>query len=66
MDVALQSSVWVTSPEFAGYLQKRGFHVSVDLMKIKAYTLSNYIFVSCYGSGASYGSNDGSLCMVLR
>jgi len=28
MDVALQSSVWVTSPEFAGYLQKRGFHVS--------------------------------------
>ena len=25
MDVALQSSVWVTSPEFAGYLMKRGF-----------------------------------------
>jgi hypothetical protein len=27
MDVALQSSVWVTSPEFAGWLMKRGFHV---------------------------------------
>jgi len=26
MDVALQSSVWVTSPEFAGWLNKRGFH----------------------------------------
>ena len=26
MEVALQSSVWVTSPEFAGYLSKRGFH----------------------------------------
>ena len=26
MDIALQSSVWVTSPEYAGWLQKRGFH----------------------------------------
>jgi len=26
MDIALKSSVWVTSPEFAGWLQKRGFH----------------------------------------
>jgi calcium/calmodulin-dependent protein kinase I len=26
MDVALNSSVWVSSPEFAGWLQKRGFH----------------------------------------
>jgi hypothetical protein len=26
MDVALQSSVWVSSPEFAGWLGKRGFH----------------------------------------
>ena len=26
MDIALKSSVWVTSPEFAGWLMKRGFH----------------------------------------
>jgi hypothetical protein len=26
MDEALSSSVWVTSPEFAGWLLKRGFH----------------------------------------
>jgi len=26
MDIALKSSVWVTSPEFAGWLKKRGFH----------------------------------------
>jgi calcium/calmodulin-dependent protein kinase I len=26
MDTALESSVWVSSPEFAGWLQKRGFH----------------------------------------
>ncbi len=36
MDTALQSSVYVSSPEFAGWLVKRGFHVmkqtcSVDL-----------------------------------
>lgn len=28
MDTALQSSVYVSSPEFAGWLMKRGFHVS--------------------------------------
>jgi hypothetical protein len=28
MDVALQSSVWVTSPEFSGWLIKKGFYVS--------------------------------------
>lgn len=28
MDTALQSSVYVSSPEFAGWLLKRGFHVS--------------------------------------
>ncbi len=27
MDTALQSSVYVSSPEFAGWLMKRGFHV---------------------------------------
>lgn len=27
MDTALQSSVYVSSPEFAGWLNKRGFHV---------------------------------------
>lgn len=27
MDTALQSSVYVSSPEFAGWLLKRGFHV---------------------------------------
>ncbi len=27
MDTALQSSVYVSSPEFAGWLVKRGFHV---------------------------------------
>ena len=43
MDVALQSSVWVTSPEFAGYLQKRGFHVSIILMV----TLSTIYVVYC-------------------
>ena len=26
MDIALQNSVWVTSPEYAGWLLKRGFH----------------------------------------
>ena len=26
MDIALRSSVWVTSPEYAGWLMKRGFH----------------------------------------
>jgi len=26
MDEAIQSSIWVTSPEFSGWLMKRGFH----------------------------------------
>jgi hypothetical protein len=26
MDIAIQSSVYVSSPEFAGWLTKRGFH----------------------------------------
>ena len=35
MDVALQSSVWVTSPEFSGWLLKRGFHVRKFLEIVK-------------------------------
>lgn len=38
MEDAISNSVWVTSPEFASYLQKRGFHVSCML---KIITLPN-------------------------
>jgi hypothetical protein len=33
MDSAIQSSVYVSSPEFAGWLLKRGFHV-INLNKL--------------------------------
>ena len=29
MEEAIQSSIYVSSPDFAGWLNKRGFHVSV-------------------------------------
>lgn len=32
MEEAIQSSVYVSSPDFAGWLQKRGFHVSPVLI----------------------------------
>lgn len=34
MDDAIKSSVYVTSPEFAGYLMKKGFRVSCVLFQI--------------------------------
>ena len=32
MDDAIKSSVYVTSPEFAGYLMKKGFRVRIAVL----------------------------------
>jgi hypothetical protein len=59
MEDAIQSSVYVSSPDFAGWLTKRGFHVSVDYVSIKI-KFSNLFFLwNFYYSGGNYGRNDG-------
>jgi hypothetical protein len=58
MDVALQSSVWVTSPEFSGWLIKKGFYVSF----VRKYHVPVDYIADMYAvvrSGESYGRRSG-------
>ena len=41
MEDALQSSVYVTSPEFAGWLMKKGFRVSISSI----YSVEFYLYL---------------------
>jgi hypothetical protein len=52
MDIALQSSVWVTSPEFSGWLLKRGFHV-------RNFYFTAFSSIDSMHSGENYGRSVG-------
>jgi hypothetical protein len=60
MEEAIQSSIYVSSPDFAGWLSKRGFRVSISLISFQ-FLLSNLL---C--SGENYGKSVGLLYMVRK
>ncbi len=62
MDTAIQSSVYVSSPEFAGYLTKRGFHVR----PLYVHPTSVLFLCIIYDSGGNYGRRNGWLYMALK
>lgn len=64
MDTALQSSVYVSSPEFAGWLMKRGFHViffsdGCFYLQLIFILSTLWFFLSSLRSGENYGRKDG-------